>query len=342
MNTDIDSRAPPILSVVMPTFNRAELLPKAIASILSQDFEDFELLIVDDGSIDNTATVTKKIQAQDTRLQYLPLSENRGVGFAREAGLRRASGRYIALADSDDIWLPGKLKEQIEVLEKYPNIDILFGDFWNIDYVRGTRARGFSETQAGMKHLRVRELNSDLMLVEGGIETGVLKANFIAAPTMVFRADVVKKIGGYVASLVSGADHEFCWRAAVLGARYAYINRAIIERHRYHSSITANVRTALLQLLTSLEICRQTAELVGRIDLLRSISDSEHRACRNLIREHSDEGERANVWLAYRESLRYGFSPRTLVFFVLGMAGPHVLPFALNLRAQALRLSWRS
>ena len=321
----------------MPTFNRADLLPKSIASILGQDFGDTELLIVDDGSTDNTYEVIQDIQDRDPRLRYKKLLDNQGVGNARQVGLQHVSGRYIALADSDDIWFPGKLTAQIEALDRHPEIDILFGDFWNIDYVRGTEASGFAETQAGMKHLTVSPLADDLWLVEGGIETGILKSNFIAAATMVLRADVLDKVGRYVASQVSGADHEFCWRAAVLGARYAYINRPIVERHRYHSSVTANIRDALIQLLASLEICRETAESAGRPDLLTHIRDSELRVWRNLIRKYSDRGERGRILWAYRESLLHGFSPRTLAFFVLGMVGAPALSLAMNLRARSLR-----
>ena len=131
----MDTSSPPTVSVVMPTYNRADLLPRTIASILSQDYDDLELLIVDDGSSDNTTEVIREIQEQDSRLRYLQLPENRGIGFAREAGLQHLSGKYIALADSDDLWLPGKLKAQVNVLEKHTRIGILFGDFWNIDYV---------------------------------------------------------------------------------------------------------------------------------------------------------------------------------------------------------------
>ena len=323
----------------MPTYNRADLLPKTLGSILSQDFGDFEFLIVDDGSTDNTASLIEEIRAQDSRIRYLPLSENRGVGFAREVGVERASGKYVALADSDDPWLPGKLKEQVEVLQKYPDIDILFGDFWNIDYVRGTEARGFSECQAGMEHLETRALGNNLWFVEGGVEKGILKSNFIHPPTMLLKASVFEKVGGFATTQVTGADHEFCWRAAVLGAQFAYIDRPLIERHRYSSSVTARVDDAMMQLLDSMELCRQTCMSAQRPDLLADIREAEQRIYRILIEEYSDEGNRTGIWWAFRKSLKKGFSLRTLAFFVMGMAGSRVMSFSFKWRARLLRLS---
>ena len=119
----------PAVSIILPTYDRATLLPAVIASILDQDFADLELVIFDDGSTDNTADLVKGIQERDARLRYVTLAANRGIGYARNAGLRHAAGSFIALADSDDLWFPGRLTAQLEILWRYPEIDILFGDF---------------------------------------------------------------------------------------------------------------------------------------------------------------------------------------------------------------------
>jgi glycosyltransferase involved in cell wall biosynthesis len=331
----------PTVSVVMPTYNRADLLPQTIASILGQDFNDFELLIVDDGSTDNTAELIQQIQGHDPRLRYARLPQNRGIGFAREAGRRNVSARYLALADSDDLWLPGKLKTQLEILEAHPEIDILFADYWNIDHIKGTKDRGFVHTQAGLQHLTVRHVEDELWLVERGVETGILRSNFIHPPTMVLRAEVFDRIGGFDTALITKADHEFGWRAAVLGARYAYINRPLIERHRYASSATARVVDSSRQLLGALAISRQTCQALQRPELLSHIRAAEQRGWCNIIRTYSEEGRRAQLWRAYGESLHYGFSLPILLFFILGLAGPDAIESALSLRTRFMRSLFR-
>ena len=315
----------------MPTYNRVDLLPETIKTILSQDYEDLELLIVDDGSTDKTAEVIKEIQAQDQRLRYIQLPENRGIGFARQAGLEHISGIFIALADSDDLWLPGKLTSQIDVLEKHPEIEILFGDFWNIDCIRGTEASGFAESQTGMKHLVVRPLADDLWLVEGGIEIGILKSNFIAVPTMVIRASVFKKVGGFDTNLGTREDFEFNWRAAVLGAQFAYLNQLLIERYRNESSVTARtIETKVGDKLKALKTCRQTYEMARRPDLVIQIRAAEHHAWRKLLWMYGHNGQRARAFRAYGKNLHCGFSTRNLLVFGAALMGPQAASLALS------------
>ncbi len=115
----------PLISVVMATYNHAPFVAKAINSVLSQDFTDFEFLISDDGSEDQTAAV---VAAQtDRRVHFKPNSLNRGAALVLNELVGRARGRYVAIMNSDDAWLPNKLSEQIEFLGKHPGIGAAFG-----------------------------------------------------------------------------------------------------------------------------------------------------------------------------------------------------------------------
>jgi glycosyltransferase involved in cell wall biosynthesis len=101
-----------LVSVILPTFNRAATLPRAIMSVLDQSYRNLELLIVDDGSRDNTAEIVERIG--DPRIRYIPLEVNGGASSARNVGLRLAKGEFIAFQDSDDEWLAGKLARQVQ------------------------------------------------------------------------------------------------------------------------------------------------------------------------------------------------------------------------------------
>lgn len=107
------SGRPPAVSIIVPTYNRGDLLPKTLNSVLSQTYSQFELLIVDDGSIDNTKEVVASYG--DSRIRYLEQPCNRGVSAARNRGLRESKGDYIAFLDSDDEWFPDKLKLQVDL-----------------------------------------------------------------------------------------------------------------------------------------------------------------------------------------------------------------------------------
>ncbi len=106
----------PLVSVVIPTYNREGMVGQAIDSVLCQDFSDFELIVVDDGSTDKTPDL---LRSYGERIRIIR-QPNRGVSAARNAGIRAAAGSLIALLDSDDEWLPGKLKTQIEFFKSHP------------------------------------------------------------------------------------------------------------------------------------------------------------------------------------------------------------------------------
>jgi glycosyltransferase involved in cell wall biosynthesis len=104
----------PLVSVILPTYNRAALIGPAVQSVLTQTFADLELWVIDDGSTDETRAIVAAIG--DPRLHYHRLHRNRGQAVARNEGLRRARGEYVAFQDSDDRWAPGKLERSMEVL----------------------------------------------------------------------------------------------------------------------------------------------------------------------------------------------------------------------------------
>ena len=104
----------PLVSVVIPAYNRAHTILRALDAVLIQTFRDFELIVVDDGSGDHTAEIVR--QRADPRVRVISHDVNRGAAAARNTGVRNASGKYAAFCDSDDEWLPEKLAEQLALL----------------------------------------------------------------------------------------------------------------------------------------------------------------------------------------------------------------------------------
>lgn len=116
----------PLLSVVIPTWNRARLVCEAVESALSQRTGQVEVIVVDDGSTDDTANILTR--NFDSRIHLLRLPHRRGVGAARNTGVRAASGELLAFLDSDDLWLPGKLDAELRVLERFPDAEAVVSD----------------------------------------------------------------------------------------------------------------------------------------------------------------------------------------------------------------------
>jgi len=114
------SESGPLVSVIIPTYNRADLLSRAVKSVLSQSYRDLECIIVDDASTDNTEDIVRELD--DERMVYIRHERTRGNAATRNTGIQHASGVYIALLDSDDEWLPGKLAKQVALMEASPEL----------------------------------------------------------------------------------------------------------------------------------------------------------------------------------------------------------------------------
>jgi glycosyltransferase involved in cell wall biosynthesis len=121
---------PGFVSIVLPTFNRADTVRRSIRSVLDQSHQNLELIVVDDGSTDNTAAVMKDIT--DPRVRYIRFERNRGQSTVRNAGIAESRANLIAFQDSDDTWLPEKLSRQLPLLEADPGLSGVYCDLQRV------------------------------------------------------------------------------------------------------------------------------------------------------------------------------------------------------------------
>jgi glycosyltransferase involved in cell wall biosynthesis len=296
---------------------------RAIRSVLCQDFDDFELIVVDDGSTDDTPAVVATIT--DARVRYLRFEQNRGIGAARHDGVMQARGAFVAFIDSDDIWLPGKLGYQTRVVASYPAVDLLFGDYLNVNHLSGTVDNGFRQHRIGLRRLKVAQLEADLFQILAGLPESLLVANFIGPCSgVIVRREVFDRVGSFDPSLSGPEDFEFWWRASLEGVVFAYTTRTLIERHKDSGSITAGPCRFVPHHLEALDLCEQTARRAGRLDLIRHLNVARHRDWRRLVLERASLGRRA-VWSAFRHSLHYGASVRAMAYLIAALGGPEMI-----------------
>lgn len=123
------------VSVVMPVYNAAKFVRESIESVLAQSFCDYELLLIDDCSTDNSLEILLEYEQKDSRVKVLKNELNSGVSHTRNVGVKNACGEYIAFLDSDDMWTSDKLQKQFELISEYPQTDICFtgSDFVDTD-----------------------------------------------------------------------------------------------------------------------------------------------------------------------------------------------------------------
>jgi len=201
----------PSVSVVIPTYNRAHLLPRALASVLSQEGV-LEVLVVDDGSSDDTEAVVKGFG--DPRLRYLRQPRNLGAAAARNRGLREARGEFIALLDSDDEWLPGKLALQLALFRRLPaTVGMVYTGSETVDS-RGIRQSLLLPTVRGDIHHRLLERN----LLHGAPSNALL------------RREAVARIGGFDEAMPAIEDYDYWLRLS----RHFQVDFVAMPLSRYH------------------------------------------------------------------------------------------------------------
>jgi glycosyltransferase involved in cell wall biosynthesis len=206
----------PIVSIILPTYNCASFLPLSIGTILSQTYNSYEIIVVDDGSTDNTKEVLYPFMQ---RIKYIRLEQNKGLPTARNIGIRSAQGKYTAFIDADDLWLPEKLQTDIEYFETHPEVSMVYSKHINIDE-KGNNFNG----------------NTKKQLPSGNIFTQLFsEQNFIITSSVVVRKNVFETTGLFDERLFNCQDWDM-WLRIAFHFKVAGINKPLVKyRHNPHS-----------------------------------------------------------------------------------------------------------
>ncbi|MEQ1438042.1 glycosyltransferase family 2 protein [Fontimonas sp. SYSU GA230001] len=191
----------PRVSVVLPTYNRLRTLPRAVASVLDQDEVDLELIVVDDAGNDGSERWLAELAAREPRVRVLRHERNGGVSRARNTGIAAARGDFIAFQDSDDEWLPGRMRALMDCLTRQPP---------SVGAVAGGLVR---HKRRGLQVCRWVAPRSD-----GGPQPvdfdAIARACFAHCQAMLFRRAALADIGGFDATIQAGEDWDLCLRLA--------------------------------------------------------------------------------------------------------------------------------
>ncbi len=214
----------PKVSVVIPTYNRAAKVLKGIESVLDQTFSDLEVIVVDDGSADDTGHVLAKIFGDRIRYYY---QVNQGASAARNKGIAEAKGEWIAFLDSDDEWERDKLEWQFKALERFDRQ--CGGCYTDAKLVNHPETRTFFQlAEESYRHLGevgVSKQALKLLVRPGGAGMVICLSSFMG------RADLIRKTGGFDLKLPYSQDSEFLFRLAML-TTFCYVNRPLIRFDR--------------------------------------------------------------------------------------------------------------
>lgn len=154
----------PIVSIIIPVYNSEKFIKETIESILSQNFKDFEIIIIDDASKDESLKIIENISKKDKRIRVLKIKTNKGKAGAINVGFKHTKGRYITFLDADDIFYQERLKKQVEFLDAHPKIDMIYGNmmtFWKDGKEKIYSAVEFKNTEEALLRLKKESKKTD-------------------------------------------------------------------------------------------------------------------------------------------------------------------------------------
>jgi len=207
----------PKVSVIIPSYNYARFLGKAIASLQAQSCTDWEAIVVDDGSTDDTERVVTVLMDKDSRIVYFH-QPNSGLSAARNAGIRRARGEYIIFLDSDDLLTANKLSAHIEHLQNNPHVDISYSRFRY--FQDGDESRLFTKLDLSSK----REW---MVAIDGRCDVALpvfLGGNNMAVHAAMVRRSLVDRVGNFDTGLRALEDWDYWLRCILGGAHLAFMD----------------------------------------------------------------------------------------------------------------------
>jgi glycosyltransferase involved in cell wall biosynthesis len=215
VSSEEQSRAPgPLVSVVVPTYNYAHFIGRMFESLLAQTYTNWECIVVDDGSTDDTEQVVARVAASDSRVRYMR-QRNQRQAVAKNTALAVASGRYVQFLDADDLIEPLKFERQVEYLEAHPEVDIVYGGarFFHTEHPDERLHAMFGEDEPWMPE--VSGSGRDVLL-------SLVRINILVINAALVRRKAIDDVGPFDPVLPPVEDWDYWIRCALAGKRFEF------------------------------------------------------------------------------------------------------------------------
>ena len=223
----------PLVSIVIPTYNHAPMLQRALATVVEQTHQNWNAIVVNNFSTDNTLEVVAAFN--DPRIQCVNFRNNGVIGASRNEGISLATGKYVAFLDSDDTWFPTKLEQCVEILESGSDL-VCHAEYW-IDESGKSRLVAYGPSEAATHH------------------NLIYKGNRISTSATVVRTALLIEVNGFdvAPELISTEDYDLWIRLAAKSDKFAFISEPLGEYHRHDNNVSANIEKHLTAELALLE-----------------------------------------------------------------------------------------
>jgi glycosyltransferase involved in cell wall biosynthesis len=317
------------VSVIIPTYNCAPYLPDAIFSVLQQTHNNFEIIVIDDGSTDNTEEI---IQPFLDRVEYIK-QENHGVSVARNTGMKRATGDFIAFLDADDMWFPQKLAVQLNIFINHPDIAGVFSDFSLCNKHGDITHERFVTRNYHIfnyykytweKILPNRETvvvtknghDTSVSLFHGDVFRSLYIGNFINTSSTILKREVLNTIGYFTPERRTQEDYEY-WLKIAQKYNLAYLDTPLLRSRRRPHQLTS--KSEIFDIVQqSLEVIEtigvNNVSRLGKNLVARRLTDKYQK----LALVHLSQGNSKGARECIRKCIKWKpFSYKNIVFLTL-------------------------
>lgn len=308
----------PHVSVVIPTYQSAGTLTKAVQSVLMQDYLDYELIIVDNGSTDNTSMVIVELVDRDQRIRGVRLDDNQRPAGGRNAGVKAARSDLIAFLDADDEWLPGKLKTQVRLLDSFGDYDMVFSDSWIVNKSVSQKFSHMAPNKKVISNLTLSPVSDfeKTYFVSGPVTRMIYTKSFINMSTALIRKEIFLSLGGFDTDRFGTEDIDF-WVRLSKNSRFIYWDEYTAVC--YQGQGTSKPSTKWLREL--IRYHRKSLTSPDYADLVDVAKRNLEKAYRYLIVSYGLERKPREALHAYRESKDLGFNAKLALYTALAQFG---------------------
>ncbi|GIK85348.1 MAG: hypothetical protein BroJett026_08290 [Betaproteobacteria bacterium] len=324
------------VDVVLPAYNGAAMIRAAIESALRQDVP-LRIIVVDDGSRDDSAAIARSC---GERVEVI-VQENRGVSGARNTALRAARAPYVAFLDQDDVWKPGKIRRQLDLIEHRPDVGMVFTDMTILDPDGAVHEDGFLAATSQYAALEREALGDHAFLLPPELAEAVVRFNFVSPSTTLVRREALEQVGAFDEQFRLCDDAE-CWMRLLSRWRGIAIEECLVLSYRWGGNASLVRARALMEERIRIgdKVRASPASYPpGSVDYFRRARPvALYRMGMAALRGGDATGARAH----FAESLRERFAPATLAALAFTML-PAALrrPLLRAKRAAGLRWSLR-
>ncbi len=295
------------VSVIIPAYNVAPYIGETLDSLLAQTYTDYEVVVINDGSTDETEAAIAPYHEQFGERMFYQRQTNTGLAKARNAGLRAARGRYIALLDADDIWLPEFLAKMLALIESDPALDLVFPNAWFW----------------GSPNFSGREFQSVFPASEPVTFERVLRRECYIFGLALFKRELLETVGYYDATLGASEDFDLWLRMLRQGCRFGFTREPLVKYRWRADSLSNNSHTLLSNLS---KVYHKWLREPGVTAEQRALIDGQLRDAEAMLN-----------WYRYRQTLQAGDYAQAAQH--LALANAHYRKLKLTLVQMGLRVA---